>query len=95
VRSLQNVIASLDPAVLKNANMKNALINKLNAVIANISAGIYNDALDQLQNDILGKTDGCATAGAPDKNDWITTCEDQEKIYPSVVSLVQLVQSIR
>ena len=43
--------------------MQNALLNKLNAVIASIQADNYADALAQLQIDILGKTDGCATSG--------------------------------
>jgi hypothetical protein len=51
--------------------MRNELIKKLNAVIARIEAGHYRDALEQLQDDILAKTDGCAKVGAPDKNDWI------------------------
>jgi hypothetical protein len=91
-RDIETAIASLDPAVVKN--MKNALINKLNAVIASINAGLYRDALDQLQNDILGKTDGCAKTGAPDKNDWITTCQDQEKVYPLIFDLIRLIQDM-
>ena len=38
-----------------------------------IAGGNYSSALDQLQNDILLKTDGCAKDGAPDKNGWINT----------------------
>ncbi len=56
--NIQTIISSLSTSVLKNANMQNALLNKLNAVIANISAGDYTAALDQLQNDILPKMDG-------------------------------------
>ncbi len=48
--------------------MQNAFINKLNTALANIDAGNYAYALDQLQNGILLKTDGCATTGALDKN---------------------------
>jgi len=97
VGAAQNVIAgvaAIDPAMLKNANMKNALINKLNAVIADIQAGRYADALAKLQNDILGKTDGCAVAGSPDKNDWITDCATQDQIYPLVQETIRQVLAL-
>jgi YVTN family beta-propeller protein len=60
IKNLQKVIADLAPSAFKNPNMQNALLNKLNAVIGSIAAKNYSDALGQLQNDILGKTDGCA-----------------------------------
>ncbi len=93
-RDLETLIASLSPDLFKNPNMSNALINKLNAVIASISNGNYSSALDQLQNDILGKTDGCANGGSPDKNDWIKTCEAQNQIYPLVIQTIELVRSL-
>jgi hypothetical protein len=71
IHSLQQVIAQIAPSAFKNANMQNALLNKLNTVIVSIEASNYSEALGQLQNDILGKTNGCATSGVADKNDWI------------------------
>jgi hypothetical protein len=91
-RELERIVASLSPNQFKNPNMAKALNNKLNAVIANISVGEYRDALDQLGNDILGKTDGCANGGARDKNDWIVSCQGQGQVYPKVLQLIQLVQ---
>lgn len=93
IQNVQGTIVSLDPIVFKNANMQNALINKLNAVLADIDAGLYQDALAKLQNDIRGKTDGCATTGTPDKNDWISDCPTQEVIYPQVVNLIYLLEN--
>jgi hypothetical protein len=93
-KAIQNVIASLSPSALKNANLQNALINKLNAVLANINAGNYASALDELQNDILLKTDGCATAGAPDKNDWINNCASQGQVYPMIMDLIALLKAM-
>ena len=92
----QEIIESLDPGVFKNANMQNTMINKLNAVIANIEAGNYEDALGQLQNDILKKTDGCATSGEPDKNDWIidTDCEAQMLVYQSIQDAIVAVEAL-
>ena len=94
VQDVETVVTSLNPNVFKNANMQNTLINKLNAVIANIEAGNYADALGQLQNDILGKTDGCATSGAPDRNDWIKDCEAQNQVYPLIMEAIELVRRL-
>ncbi len=88
VQDCQSAITSLQSGVFKNANMQNAFINKLNSVIANIQAGNYADALGQLQNDVLGKTDGCVNAGAPDKNDWILNGTSQGLVYPKVLDAI-------
>jgi hypothetical protein len=95
IQSLQqNIIAKLAPGAFKNANMQNALLNKLNSVLASIEAGNYSDALGQLQNDILGKTDGCANSGAPDKNDWIIDCPDQSKVYTPLLNIIAEVKAL-
>lgn len=94
VQTVETKIVSLEPFVFKNENMQNALLNKLNAVIANIEAGNYADALGQLQNDILAKTDGCVKSGAPDKNDWIKDCESQGIIYPYILDVISKVKEL-
>lgn len=83
-----------DPAIFKNTNMQNSLINKINAAIASIEAGKNQDAIGQLQNDILGKTDGCAVSGRPDKNDWIIDCPSQNEVYPYVIRLIDFVRRL-
>jgi hypothetical protein len=93
-QNLQTIISMLNISVFKNSNMKNGLLNKVNAVIANIEAGDYAYALDQLQNDILAKTGGCATSGSRDKNDWLKTCDAQNQVYPYIIQLIQLVQGM-
>ena len=94
VQDCEAAITSLESSVFKNANMQNTLINKLNAVIANIEAGNYADALGQLQNDILKKTDGCVTEGAPDKNDWIKNCDAQGSVYPCILHSIEMVEAL-
>lgn len=89
-----SVINSLDPGVFKNSNLVNALTNKINAVLAMIDQGLYQEALDKLQNDILGKTDGCATSGSPDKNDWITDCGAQSQVYPLIMQTIELLRRL-
>jgi PKD domain len=88
VQALGAAAAGLDEASFKNSNMKNALSNKIAAVMHMIDQGDYAQALSKLQNDILGKTDGCAVSGAPDSNDWIETCSEQAVLYPVVMDLI-------
>ena len=94
VQDVMLAVETIDTALLKNANMKKTLTNKLNAVIDKIETGNYAGALGQLRNDIGGKTDGCATTGAPDKNDWIFDCETQSQIYPLVLIAIQEVLAL-
>lgn len=89
-------IVDLPPDAFSNPNnsdqRKNALTEKLNEVIALIDTGQYQLALDKLQNDILSKTDGCY--GGNPNNDWITDCTAQAIVYPAVVDLIELLESL-
>jgi hypothetical protein len=88
------VSVMLDPNTLKNANMKNALTKKIDEVLAMIDAGLYEGALEELEKDILSKTDGCANSGQPDKDDWIKTCEEQGQIYPLIAETIEYVRKL-
>jgi hypothetical protein len=92
--NVQAVINQLPPESLHNKNSANALINKIDAALAMIDAGLYQETLDKLENDILKKTDGCADTGMPDRNDWIITCEAQAEVYPIVVHAIELLESL-
>ena len=61
---------------------------KLNEVIAKAQKQKYSDALHQLQNDVLKKVNGCATAGAPRKDDWIVDCADQSQVYTPLLNII-------
>jgi hypothetical protein len=93
-QDVQDSIASLNPGVFKNATMQKTFNNKLNAVIADIEAGNYANALDKLQHDILGKTDGCANSGVPDNNDWIRDCASQEEVYPLILEVIEILRGL-
>ena len=93
-RDIQDVIALLNPGVFKNATMQKTFNNKLNAVIADIEAGNYANALDKLQHDILGKTDGCANTGAPDSNDWIKDCVSQDQVYSLILEVIEILRHL-
>ncbi len=94
VQCTQEVIASLNPDVFINATMLNTLLNMLNAVIANIERGNYAGALEQLQNDILAMTNGCANTGAPDRNDWVRDCTSQGLISPCLLDAIARLQAL-
>jgi hypothetical protein len=96
--SLQATLADavetmLNPESLKNKNMKNALLNKINEVLKMIEEGNYTSALSKLEHDILAKMNGCGETGEPDKNDWIITCEQQNQIYPLIIETIEYVKS--
>ena len=92
--SLRPTIAGLPKDEFKHADMKNALLKKLDEVVADIDAGNYADALDKLQNDILVKTDGCANSRSPDNNDWIINCSSQKLVYPLILKVIPNLRSL-
>ncbi|HPQ05354.1 MAG TPA: Ig-like domain-containing protein, partial [Methanothermobacter sp.] len=89
IENTENIVISLDSAVFKTDNMQNALLNKLSSVMWEIKAGDYKGVLSKLQNDILKKTDGYMTIGAPDKNDWIQDRETQVILYYSILEIIE------
>jgi hypothetical protein len=84
----------LEPESLKNENVKNALLNKIDEALQMIDEGLYRNALNKLENDILQKTNGCGEMGRPDKNDWIITCEQQSQIYPLIIETIEHVKGL-
>lgn len=86
---VQPVIAAISPDVFVNPVLQKTVMNKTNAVIALLQAGNVQDARDKLANDLLKKVDGCATTGAPDKNDWIKDCESQGQVYEQLLTVIQ------
>src|SRR6202042_2864366 len=94
IRSLQQVIDNLPASAFKAPRLRNDLLKKLNAVIGSIRAREYRHAEQQLQNDLLPKGNGGATAGAPDRGDWIVNCEEQNMVYPRLLNIIAEVKAI-
>jgi len=92
--AIDTVNNQIPDAGFKNRNNKKALTNKFLSAAALIETASYQEAHDKLQSDILGKTDGCAKTGAPDKNDWIRTCDSQAKIYPLIIEAIELLEHL-
>ena len=89
-----DAINGLDPGDFRNRNNQNALTNKINAVLEKVDHGLYQEALDKLEHDVLAKTNGCAETGSPDKNDWIRDCDSQSQVYPLIMEAIELLSSL-
>jgi len=83
----------LDANNFKDPNQKDSFLEKIQVVETMIEQGNYHPALKKLYNDILKKTDGCENEGAPDKNDWLITCEAQNQIYPLIMETIDYLMS--
>lgn len=94
LRELVDKVRQIPPAALKNGNQATALNNKFAEVQSLIDRGRIDEAISKLENDILKKTDGCANEGSVDRNDWITSCEQQAPVYGEVVRLMEILRSI-
>lgn len=89
-----DTINLLDPDSLKNRKLKKPLTQKINEVLAKIDEGLYEQALNKLQHDILQKTNGCAETSSPDKNDWITDCDAQNQLYPLIIEAIEFLEML-
>jgi len=94
------IISGIDPLHFKGKNWANVFGNKLNNIVAVLDASsaatspseqlyLLNEALEQLDNDIIAKTDGCALTGAVDKNDKILACSEQNDAYHALSAFRQ------
>jgi len=81
LQGLEVGIAALDSGAFKNGDMQNLLLNKLNAVIANVEAGKNADAANQLRNDVLPKM-GSVESPEGDGIAWLIDRSSQRVWYP-------------
>lgn len=91
---METRIAVLDSSAFKNGDMQNSLLNKLNAVIANIEAGKYKNAANQLRNDVLPKM-GDAEPAEWDGVVWITDRSSQRVWYQEAQDIVKALEMAR
>lgn len=72
-----------------------AVQHKLAGIVADTTpaekAAIYADCLDKLTGDILPKVDGYY--GGNSNNDWITTVEEQNILYPQISALIDAINA--
>ena len=77
----------------KARNNERWFSNQLDAVLGNIEADLFADALDSARN-ILGKVDGCAERDGPDPEDKIVTCGGQAIVDPLVRDLIAFLEEL-
>lgn len=63
---------------------KAVLENKVQVVQKMVENGNYVGAYQKLQEDVMGKMDGCINSTRPDGNDWLKDCDNQVKLYWAV-----------
>jgi 1-phosphatidylinositol phosphodiesterase len=93
VECVNDFIQGLPESCFKGqaAQRKNALSNKLMAIMSSLEAGNTNGAIEKLLQDIRAKTDG-SVDGHPD-NDWIVCEEAQGDLCMILDELVRYLRS--
>jgi hypothetical protein len=86
IQERQGVIATLPDDGFKFKGARALISLELNDVLLSVEKHDYRAALSFLQI-ILSQSNGCATTGAPDKNDLITNCPDQSEFYPALLNI--------
>lgn len=94
LQRLIDAINALPDDAFKNPNNRHALTNKVNEVLKMVDNGLYDSALNKLENDIQAKMDGCSTGGAADANDMITDCAAQGETFPLAAEAVELLVNL-
>ena len=93
LQGLEMRIAELDGNAFKNIDMQNMLLNKLNAVIANVETGKNKDAANQLRNDVLPKMGGAENAEG-DGVVWIIDRSSQNVWYQEAQDVVRVLETV-
>lgn len=90
VEDLIEAVADLDPDDFSNPNQQQALIEKLEEVLALIQAGdllSICEAIEKLTNDILPKTDG-----ETPPPDWVTNPSVQQQLQVQIIAIIEALQ---
>ncbi len=54
---------------------------------------IYGKAIKLLEHMSI-KTDGCINTGFPEKNDYISECEDQEQVHTAITNIITSIKQL-
>jgi len=92
---VSEIINKLGPKSFKNEESAIELANEIEAVFAMLDEGLFVEALDVLENDILQRADGCVHNGEPDEDDWVTSRKGQALVYPLVTEAIELLESLK
>ncbi|MGA1867962.1 MAG: hypothetical protein ACMUJM_05370 [bacterium] len=67
---------------------------KIKTVIKQVEEGLYFEAIDKLENDILGKISPCIAPDIPDKKSWIIDCPLQNHFHTEIPLITDLLMDI-
>ncbi len=77
-----------------NADLRNALLNKMDVVARMIAQENYQGARNKLANDLLTKMDGFPEAGGDPQNDWIVDPDARIELYHKVQELIEALEEL-
>jgi hypothetical protein len=90
-KGLSNLIAGLPNSAFDAPGHKSALLAKIDTIKRHLEQKKFKNALQKLE-DIIPTFDGCA--GGKTKDDWIVSCDDQEKPYAVAMRLKKTILEI-
>jgi len=88
------IINEIDPESFISVESAFELKCTINEVFTMLDEGMYLESLILLEGDILERMDGCANIGLPDEDDCITSIEGQALLYPLVIEITELLESM-
>ncbi len=89
-----DAINALGNENFKHRLLKRTLTRRINLALNMIDRERYAIAWHILRLTVLPKMDGCTDDGEPDRNDWVTTCEAQQQVYPLIVEAIGYLKDI-
>jgi hypothetical protein len=89
--ALRATLTSSASKSFQNRTSQRALIIEVNSASQLAQNGKLEAARKILINRVIKYADGCSTSGKqPDKDDWVTDCDLQKKIYWATHDLIVL-----
>lgn len=93
IQPIQATIDALPNADFANGNSNNLKNTKkkqyllaVDAIVKAVDKGDLATAIDKIDM-LMFKTDGCATTGSVDSNDWVNSCASQIPLYQTLIDL--------
>lgn len=93
LRDAVDVINGLDLLAFRNRSLQRNMSRHVGQALRSIDQRDYDGARSRLV-DVLRRTDGCASQGTPDPNDWIRDCAAQLQVCAPLTEAIGLLDEI-
>jgi hypothetical protein len=93
LRHVIGVVDAMSESQFKK-NKKKPFEQSLKSVLKSAEKGSYRKALDELEEDVLPRVDGCARRGTPDHDDWMS-CTGQAAVYRDLRACRRILKDLR